>query len=364
MTTEVPTYKHDMGNGLYLEAFSLDPKIGTAELEEMVVKRDGKADFDLQRLGKRVSWAGRVDSLGDLRFRGVNKQYQVPEVLQAYRQAREPVLDAQGKENRDVCILDGKLSGEINLFRGGYYDYMATKVEEIPANLGAELGWASEILEPFQKLKGLNTANTGSSTLNSVLEQIEKYANGHTSITEQYVPGESVGDLIEQGVMTNDQRARYLCFTFMLMPSNGKEFGFVQRAKGMGIASDCMSPSGSTPQFDERFFDPGFDDFQRFYADEVQREMNEEFRLEGNEHNIDEIYLFDDKPSIPSMTAVIKTPLSTREIAERCYGNEEVIKEHPLLFAIEANPKAVVSLVDNMLLHDATAYMGHKIVSK
>lgn len=118
------------------------------------------------------------------------------------------------------------------------------------------------------------------------------------------------------------------------MTDNGRELSFVQRAKGLGIAPDCMAIPGGTPPFKEDFLKQDFD-FSRFYMGELEEELLKEYGLNPSEFNLEEIYLVDDANTIPAMVTRIKTSLPAKAVTERIYGKERAISEHQILYAVD-----------------------------
>ncbi|MFC1682212.1 hypothetical protein ACFL0X_01175 [Nanoarchaeota archaeon] len=290
--TEPARYIRDLGSGLFLTAYSVDPSISASKLVEIVSGKDRTSKFDLDALSKDVAFKGRIDSFSGLNVSATREQYQVPEQLQAYREALQSKLDSEGKFNGPVAVIKGGLEKDLSLCRGGYYDFMATKLEVVPGNL----------------------------------------------VPDQYLAGQTVEELMPQWEMSNDQRARYFALAFVMLPSDGREFSFVQRAPGLGIAPDCISTTGSTPGFNEGFFESGFD-FARYYEAEITKEMGEEYGLNPDEFRITGANLIDDIRTVPHTAVEITTPLTTQELATRIHGKKEAIAEHPVIYSIK--PEAI-----------------------
>ena len=99
-------------------------------------------------------------------------------------------------------------------------------------------------------------------------------------LPELYPAGKTIGQLLPELNLHYNDLASYLGFAFILMPDNGREVSFVQRAKNLGIAPDCMALSGSTPQFPKQH-SKGFD-FGSYFESCVAEEMQEEFRIGSN----------------------------------------------------------------------------------
>ncbi len=283
MTANPLRYKYDLGGGVYLEAFSVDPALKEEDLADLL-SSNGQAsqsdanDSDVRHVGS----VGRFDDL-EVRINVVN-QYQVPRQLQAYRDAVGRVSDAKGRYNGPVAVIDGPVTIPLHLFQAGYYNFIATKLKAVP----------------------------------------------HELVPDQYPAGKTIEQLFYEWGIDREERARYLGFAHLLLTDGGKKLSFVQRAKGMAIAPDCISLSGSTPN-------PGFTadfNFQDYCKKHIQEEMQEEFNLNGSEFYLDGVHLFDDEKEVPFAALEITTPLPTRTLAERIYGDEQAIKEHPVLYSI------------------------------
>jgi len=283
---KVVTYTHPLGAG-QLQAFAIDPKITESELIRMVTSKDGTSKFSLANLSQDIFYKAKVQSVEDLHFQVLDEPYQVPEKLRAYREALESKMTAEGKFNGPIAVVEGDIGISMKLRRGGYFDFLATKLEVVPANLAPDKYPAKATIEQLMKEYGI----------------------------------------------PNESRARYLGFAFLMLPQDGKEFQLVQRAKGMGVAADCIASSGSTPPFSEDFFSSGFN-FSEFYADHIAQEMQEEFKMSDEDFRLGQGFLIDDKKTMPHIGWMIKTPLSTEAMAERILGNPESIKEHPVLYSI------------------------------
>lgn len=279
------TYRYNLGKDLYLDAYALSPEINASTLKEMVVSKDRTSKFNLKKLEKDMTLTGWLDSFKDLRVKVSTQPYQIPEELKPYRQALEAKLVAGGKFNGSVAIVNGPLQNPLNLCLGGYFDFMATKLEIIPGDL----------------------------------------------LPDKYPQGKTIKELMPEWGMTNNQRARFLGFAFIMHPNNGKEISLVQRAKGLGIAADCISSSGGTPKFDKRFFESNFN-FADYYEQHVAEEMDEEYGLNKKDFLINGIFLIDDISTVPHGALKIITPVTMPELAEKSSRSKDALKEHPILY--------------------------------
>ncbi len=66
--------------------------------------------------------------------------------------------------------------------------------------------------------------------------------------------------------------------------------------------------------------------------------------------------------SVPFIAVVVRANISWDEIARRCYGEQEVINEHPVLYTINENPNAWSKLMDIFPTYPTTAFMGLRII--
>ncbi len=285
MTNKQANYKYDLGKGITLEAFSVDPALSENDLAALLSSKDGTAQPDLEGIKRDISYIGSVDSFNDIEVRlNLEKKYEVPSQLQAYREAVGKTSDAKGRYNGPVALFDGPVSMLLCLFQGGYYDFIATKLKAIP----------------------------------------------HDLVPDEYPAGKTISELFTEWGINTEERARYLGFAHLMLANNGTEVCFVQRAKEMAIAPDCISVSGSTPN---PTLSPQFN-FQQYCEEHIQAEMEEEFNLNPSEFHIGGVHVFDDKKEAPFAALEITTPLTTRVLAERIYGNTQAIKEHPVIYSM------------------------------
>lgn len=300
------SYAQDLGNGNVLTAYAVDPALSEKDLEEMVRNNFRVEALDLSEIKKNTIFKGKINSFDELDVEVLDRSYQVPEQLQAYRNAIGARNDAKGWFNGPVAIVEGEVQNPLKVFPGGFYDFVATKLNTIPAEL----------------------------------------------LPEIYPAGATVEELFKQWGVNNDARGKYLGIAYLLSTDNGNELSLVQRAKGMAIAADCMSSPGSTPN--PPFNEAGFN-FKDYFKRHVGEEMNEEYKLKEGESNIKSICLFDDKRQVPFMAVEVQTPLTTGDLAKRIYGDAGAIKEHPALYSFI--PNAIGSVVEQLDVFPPTAYV-------
>ncbi len=284
MTNQSVKYKYHLGGGIYLEAFSVDPDLKEKDLAELISSKDGTAQLDSGSI-TCVKHAGHVNRFDELEVRlNLEKTYTVPMRLQAYREAVGRNSDAKGRYNGHVAIVDGAVGIPLQLFQGGYYDFIATKLGNVPSEL----------------------------------------------VPEQYPAGKTIVELFKEWEVNLEERARYLGFAHVMFTENGEKLSLVQRAKGMAVAPDCVALSGSTPN---PKFAPCFN-FQQYCKEHINAEMKEEFALEPGEFQLAGVHLFDDTEQSPFGALEIKTPKATQMLAEGIYGNIQAINEHPVLYSV------------------------------
>lgn len=289
METEQCYYFHDLGNGQLLKSFSVDQNIGLDELVSLVSSMERPKDrFVLDDLEKNMHLVAAFDSLSKLELKVLDGRYEVPHQLLPYREAIEQELLKEGKKNNSVMIVKGDIAVPLTIVMGKYFDFMATKLSDVPAK----------------------------------------------RLPATYPANKTIGDLLRKYGLRDSDTARYLGFAFILMPSNGKELSFVQRAKGLGIVPGVMALSGMTPLFHDGFYEKGFD-FRKYFEKEIARELEEEYRLLPNEFRTGRCYFIYNKGiNHPFVAIEITTTLSIEEIARRAFGEKKVIEEHPILYSI------------------------------
>ena len=288
MLAKQPHCECDLGNGSNLTAFSIDPRISEADLAQLLSSAGNKGVKPLDALAKDTHLIAKFDSLSDLKIEVLPERYTIPKQLLPYKQALYNKLIKKGKENNDVIVAKGDIKIPLTITRAGYFDFMATKLTEVP----------SELLPSI------------------------------------YPANKTIGELLQEYRLRASDMARFLGFGFIVMPSNGKEISFVQRAKGLGIATGVMSLSGMTPYFHEDFLKESFD-FHKYFKDGIARELDQEYKLLPHEYKIGRGYfVYNKEINQPIVAVEIITHLSTEEIARKIFGDENVIQEHSILYSV------------------------------
>ena len=384
MLAEPAHYRHDLGGGEYLDAYSIDPNVSNADVKEFVVSKE-TGGTDIERYARDIRMiehpqGHRLWTLGELNFGVVDGKYQVPDELKAYREAIEINEDVKENFNGPKSIIVGKPGTDMTFIEGGFYDWRGTQVAEKPGDLYEELMERSVndlvgetrfkhargdeerfyarydarlidrmkagTLEKFLESKGCSEETIRrlkGKKIGQVLEDSEfsrafDIESGQINeLRESYSEGITLGEVMANANLTDDDRARYFGFAHFIFPENGEKLLLVHRAKDMIIAPDCMSSVGSTPDFSKDFFEPGFD-FVGFYRDHIAQEMDEELKMKKGEFDIGGFYFSHMvKTGILNPAFEITTPLSTKELARRVYGDEEALSEHPVIYGTTVN---------------------------
>jgi len=302
--TDIVSYNHNLGDGLSLNAYSIVPGVTQDKLREEVHSQILDHRPNLESLARGIEVVTHLDSFADLKVEASADIYKVPGALQAYRDAIEEAAKKKGNFNGPVAIVQGAVENPLTLCRGGYFDFMTTKLEAIPS-----------------------------------------------TISNKYAEGKTVKEVMQKNGISNNGRARFLGFTYFMKSKDGM-FNLVQRGKNLGIAADCISTCGSTPGFDEEFFKKDFS-FQKYYENHVSEEMKEEFKLKESEFDIRGLYLMEDRETIPFAVINITTPLSTKDLAQRVYGHEDAVREHPILYSMK--PESIHKMIEGFNMFPSIA---------
>jgi len=369
----VATYQHDLGDGLHLDAYAIDPNLSTTDLRDLVTSKEGRP-VDLDKVGKDTVLVARLDSLRDLRVEPSETPYQIPKQLGPYRGAAHIVFD-KTMFSGPTAIVDSPVQMPLTIRRGGYYDFKATELEAVPGDLLPQLlqeypedlfintfkyagneekfkarydprlvdRFKASSMGEFLIKKGFSQQVVNrlkGKTVGSLLEQDSELFSDVFDIEAreikalrdaQYAPGKTLEQLMPELGLTEADRARYFGFAFVVCPNNGKDVSLVYRGKDLGIAPDCISSAGGTPGFDQRFFEPGFD-FAAYYEGHITEEMKEEYELEKDDFKINELHLMDAKRTLPYVAVKITTPIEMPELVERSIRSKDALEEQPVLF--------------------------------
>lgn len=316
-------YQHDLGNGLHLDAFSLDPNMneeGLAGILADLAKKPKPSQDKIDAIIRTcyVQWLPdmKLELVKDSQGRVVS--YQIPAPLREYREALGRSLDERAKTNPNifdgpVIVAEGEISNPLRVMQGGYFDFSATQLGSEPAKLSKD------------KNSGLNPG--------------------------AYPEGKTVKRILEDAGLPLESRERYFGFAHLMWPANGKEFLLVNRAKGMGIAADCVSTPGSTPDIvlnNPGLGKPGFG-VREYWSYHMGQEMQEEFALRWGDFWVEGINLYDDTIGIPFGAMNIYTEKSARQIAQGIHDakpkeRERVLTEHNVIFSMP--PKAIPSFLE------------------
>ncbi len=360
---------HTLPDGTRLTAYSVDPDLQQSGIQKIVEANLQKplGQAALAELAQQYPIIHNVEDLNHLKTEIVDNSYQIPVVLR-------PFADAVVAERLAInpSMFPGPImsctftEGGMVLSRANYFDFLGTNgsFEQVPANYADN---------PHHLPEGKTLAEI---------------------VNEENVVSE--GNSLTRADMVN-----YLGQAFVVVADG--QLGFVQRASGMGVVANVPALAGGTPPFDDYqtrtaamlkdvklsdavrkqiyanakakfgpesanpvgFFAPGFN-FADYITAETAKEMMEEFCLQPNEFIIDNYILLENRTngndSTSAIGTVVKTHLGWDKIADRCYGNPGVIKEHPLIYAVEATPLAFSAVIDNMAMYDGTARIGYEAV--
>ncbi|MEK6859640.1 MAG: hypothetical protein AABX54_02385 [Nanoarchaeota archaeon] len=305
-------YRQDLGDEMHFEAFSLDPNINDEGLAGIVNDLANKPKPN-QELVDAVIRKGSVRWIGDIELNiarnpdGNVKHYEVPAPLREYRKALGESLDAKAKINPNifngpVIVAEGEIKNPLRVMQGDYYDFSATKLNASPGDL----------------------------------------------VPMHYKQGKTVEQVLADAGLGPETRERYFGLAHLMWPSNGQQFLLVQRAKGMGIAADCLATPGSTPDIvldKPGLGKPGFG-IREYWSYHIAEEMKDEFALKWGDFWIDGIGLYDDLKTVPFGAINIYSEMSVKQIAQGIYNakpavRDRVLTEHNIVFSVptEAVPK-------------------------
>lgn len=324
------TYRQDLGNGMHFEAFSLDPEMDDSGLVKIVTGLAEKSRPPQEQVDSVVR-KGSVQWLNNLELEAVRDakgnvvNYKVPAPLREYREAIGETWSKSGKFNGPVIIVDGEVRNPLRVMQGGYFDFAATRLDAKPADLAPIC----------------------------------------------YEKGKTVENILADAGLGPETRARYFGFAHLMWPSNGKELLLVNRAKGMGIAADCLSTPGSTP--DIVLAKPGLKkpgtDVKGYWSWHVGQEMQEEFALKWADFWVEGVTLYDDTKTIPFGAMNLYTEMSAKDIAQGIYRakpseRDRVLTEHNVIFGMPT--EAIPSFLERFpvfpgvtkVLNDARAERG------
>ncbi|MAE42296.1 hypothetical protein CMO93_00880 [Candidatus Woesearchaeota archaeon] len=328
MVSKQSTHEHPLEDGLSLNLYALDPGMTKRDLARIVSPgSDNALGFDPKSLENDFSMVASLSSPDGLVGKVLDKKYEVPQWLQPYRVALEASLKEASLKptkifNGEIIVIEGNLEVPLTVCNGGYFDFKATELTAIPADLSPDF-----------------------------------YPEGKTP--DLYLKGKTIGELLHLHNLDASQMVRYLGFGFIMLTNGGDEISLTHRAKGVGIGADYMTVPGGTPPFHKDFFKKGFD-FPGYFENVIKKEMYEEYGLSSEEFRIGTYYLIDDKTSVPFVAVEIFTRLSTKKIAQRCYGNEKAMEEHPVLYA--ASKKSAPIIAQRFRVAPSLAYVLHEIV--
>jgi len=311
---KIQKYNHSLEEGSNLTAYSIDPEIGKSELKQCVenslLETKRKEPANLVELSQSIRKIGEYQTFSEMQPKFSFDKYNVPQKLHDFRDVFQ-----LGFSDSIIIFKDGNISTPSKFIKGEYRDFVSTHLKRIPSDL----------------------------------------------VPESYPQGKTIAQLLPEWGLTKKDIANYFGFAHFLTPSNGEEFSFVYRGENLHIAPNCMSVSGSTPTFPDRFNHEGFD-IDTYLKSHLADEMMEEYCLNPEEFEIGKIHFMDDQNEIPFAAIEIKTPLSTEELAVRAYDQPQPKEEHSIFFGIDRNN--IGSLLNNFDVFPSTARIADLCKSK
>jgi hypothetical protein len=404
--TDIVSFKHGP-----LTAYAVDPNMTEDQLRELVLSKisgDGSA-LDIKTIAPDMRSTGTLGSFSELGANTVEQVYQIPDHLKPFRDAFAIKLDLEGKFNGTTARVIGRFRNPMTISPGGHYDFVATKPENVPAELLGELfaipieqlvegrfshargqeerfgprydaalidRFRSDSLEEFLRSKGLSQSEAadlrgsriGALGLDRFEELFDIEGRQIRALCEaSYEDEKTLRDYMPEWGMTTEDRARYFGVAQLLKPSNGDETLFVYRGLDLDIAADIISFSGCTPLYLSDFHNPGFDFgdyYQTFITDKLGSGPRGEFALERDEMRFGKVYLLDGDSTIPHAAPEIIVPNSSVEdIAKRNVGREGAYEEHPVIFGIRTDAIKPMLNLFGRSMEPSSAYMFHLMTS-
>jgi len=284
---DLTSYKHDLGGGSVLTAYSIDPAIDKKALEECVegslLSRKSKNPADLNALSKTMPLVGVYRNFSAMNLRFSFDKYNVPEPLHKHRDA------VQLRFSDSIMVFrNGDISVPAGIIKGEYRDFVATDLKRVPSDL----------------------------------------------VPDTYPKGKTIAELLPRWGLSDKAVAKWLATAHFMTPSNGAEFSFVYRGKNLHIAPDCIALSGSTPKFPDQFNHKSFN-VDTYFKDHLIGEMQEEYCLNPDEFEIGKLPFINDTAQIPFVAVQIKTSASTEELARKAHNQKQPMKEHSIIFGVD-----------------------------
>ncbi|MDP3733882.1 MAG: hypothetical protein Q8R37_01515 [Nanoarchaeota archaeon] len=134
---------------------------------------------------------------------------------------------------------------------------------------------------------------------------------------------------------------------------NGQDYFVLgRRQRGRTSEGGELSVIGGTPMWEEKYFGNGPADFAGYMRKLGEEEHQEELLLNRGEIDIgNNVHLLRTLVRVfdPFYTVDVDPSITVEEIAARCYGNEEALKEHDRLYALPQSKEALQGLMNNRL---------------
>jgi len=369
MAQKPKPYVYELEGDNPLVAYKIQPGLRLQDIIRRNIEKGGKplGYNKLENLTNELVIAHSVYDLRNIedKIKIRDKPYKIPLILQPF--AEEVIAELKNKHPDafpgPVMSCKFGSNGELNIVRGNYFHFFACEksFNRVPAD----------------------------------------YAGNPSGFPE----GKTLAEIVKDGkLLSRNDMVSYIGLAFFMVDSESR-LGFVQRGKGTSIVSG-LAVSGGTPPFkdyktwvDDRlkengqegislenriplyeqakeligpnkpcaygFFSPNFS-FPEYIESNIAIELSEEFKLKQRDYEVVQYHVVDNKmwipDSAPFIAVVIRTKKPWEKIANDCYGDPKVIREHPIMYSIRANPNVWNSLIDTMRIHETTAYLGSVIV--
>src|SRR3989344_13932 len=123
-----------------------------------------------------------------------------------------------------------------------------------------------------------------------------------------------------------------LGFVVTARGKDGKSYFILgRRGKNLAVEGGTIGILGGTPEWGDKHV-----------QDNIMKEMEEELTVKPDEFKMHRCYLAKDFSRAPDLFVHINiTGPRIEDIVQRCYGNEEVMKEHDRIYAVPTEPEAI-----------------------
>ncbi|MCX6707886.1 MAG: hypothetical protein NT001_07190 [Candidatus Woesearchaeota archaeon] len=138
-----------------------------------------------------------------------------------------------------------------------------------------------------------------------------------------------------------------LGFIITAYGEDGREyFIFARRGNNLAVEGGTIGILGGTPEWIDADINVN-----------IKKEMRDELLLNNDEFDVKGCHFAEDYTRAPDIFAHInitgnKTPLTIQTIAQRCYGNPGVMKEHDRIYAVPVEPEAIRRIAEGRASFD------------